>query len=146
DAPLPKWLSSGTQNLIRRILDRNRKTRITIMGIKEDEWFKQDYTPTNVEDDDDEGIHIDDGAFLIQEVPEDVDKYLNQPTLINAYQVISMFSCLDLSGFFEKEDASEGKIRFTSNHSPKNLLEKIEDIVTEMGLQVWKKNRMVSKV
>ncbi|KAI3874137.1 hypothetical protein MKX03_001785 [Papaver bracteatum] len=142
DAPLPKWLSSGAQNLIRRILDPNPKTRITIVGIKEDEWFKQDYTPTNVEDDD-EDIHIDDEAFLIQELPADVEKYLNQPTLINAFQLISMSSCLDLSGFFEKEDASERKIRFTSNHSPKDLLEKIEDIVTEMGLQVRKKNGML---
>lgn len=36
------------------------------------------------------------------------------------------------------QDVSERKIRFTSDHSPKELLEKIVDIVTEMGLQVQK--------
>lgn len=51
-----------------------------------------------------------------------------------------MSSCLDLSGFFEKEDVSERKIRFTSNHSAKDLLEKIESTVTEMGFRVLKKN------
>ncbi|MCI01215.1 CBL-interacting serine/threonine-protein kinase 1-like, partial [Trifolium medium] len=51
-----------------------------------------------------------------------------------------MSSCLDLSGFFEKEDVSERKIRFTSNYSRKDLTEKIEDIVIEMGFRVQKKN------
>ncbi|OVA13524.1 Protein kinase domain [Macleaya cordata] len=139
DAPIPRWLSPGARNLIRRMLDPNPNTRITMAGIKEDEWFKQDYNPTNLEDEE-EDIYIDDEAFSIQELPMDVEKPLGPPTLINAFQLISMSSCLDLSGFFEKEDAAERKIRFTSNYSPKDLLEKIEDIVTEMGLQVRKKN------
>uniref|UniRef100_A0A2P2INU0 non-specific serine/threonine protein kinase n=1 Tax=Rhizophora mucronata TaxID=61149 RepID=A0A2P2INU0_RHIMU len=68
------------------------------------------------------------------------EKSPGSPVLINAFQLIGMSSCLDLSGFFEKEDISERKIRFTSNHCMKDLLAKIEDIVTEMGFQVIKKN------
>lgn len=67
DAQIPKWLSSGAKNLIRRILDPNPRTRITMAEIKEDAWFKQDYTPANPEED--EGYSfIDDEAFLIHEV------------------------------------------------------------------------------
>ncbi|KAE8077138.1 hypothetical protein FH972_015732 [Carpinus fangiana] len=139
DAQIPKWLSPGAQNMIKRILDPSPASRITMAGIKTDEWFKQDYTPANP-DDEEEDIYIDDEAFSIQEVPSEAEKSPGSPTLINAFQLIGMSSCLDLSGFFEKEDVSERKIRFTSNHSAKDLLERIEDIVTEMGFSVLKKN------
>ncbi|XP_042989643.1 CBL-interacting serine/threonine-protein kinase 1-like isoform X2 [Carya illinoinensis] len=138
DTQIPTWLSPGAQKLIRRILDPNPLTRITTEDIKADEWFKQGYSPANP--DDDEDIHIDDEAFSIHEVPSEGDKSPGSPTLINAFQLIGMSSCLDLSGFFEKEDVSERKIRFTSNHNAKDLLEKIENIVTEMGFSVLKKN------
>lgn len=42
------------------------------------------------------------------------------------------------------QDVSERKIRFTSNHSAKELLERIEDIVTDMGFCIQKKNGRVS--
>lgn len=68
DAQIPKWLSPGAQNIIRRILDPNPSTRITMEGIKSDEWFKQDYVPAN-HDDEDDNIYIDDEAFSIHDVP-----------------------------------------------------------------------------
>ncbi|KAF3456438.1 hypothetical protein FNV43_RR01088 [Rhamnella rubrinervis] len=141
DTQIPKWLSPGAQNIIRRILDPNPSTRITMEGIKSDEWFKQDYVPANPDDEDD-NIYIDDEAFSIHEVrpPSEVDKSPESPPLINAFQLIGMSSFLDLSGFFEKEEVSERKIRFTSNYSAKDLLERIEDIVTKMGFSVQKKN------
>ncbi|CAJ2661816.1 unnamed protein product [Trifolium pratense] len=104
EVQIPRWLSPGAQNIIKRILDPNPKTRITMSMIKEDEWFKQGYYPANL-DDEEEDVYIDDEAFSIQEV-----------------------------------DVSERKIRFTSNYSRKDLTEKIEDIVIEMGFRVQKKN------
>ncbi|KAJ8766436.1 hypothetical protein K2173_022495 [Erythroxylum novogranatense] len=139
DYQIPKWLSSGAKNLIRRILDPNPATRITIEGIKADEWFKEGYTPVEAADED-EDIHVDEEAFTMHEVLSEGERSPGSPALINAFQLIGMSSCLDLSGFFEKEDVSERKIRFTSNHSMKDLLKKIEDIVTEMGYHVLKKN------
>ncbi|XP_045787449.1 CBL-interacting serine/threonine-protein kinase 1-like [Trifolium pratense] len=140
EVQIPRWLSPGAQNIIKRILDPNPKTRITMSMIKEDEWFKQGYYPANL-DDEEEDVYIDDEAFSIQEVCLEADQGSpKSPTLINAFQLIGMSSCLDLSGFFEKEDVSERKIRFTSNYSRKDLTEKIEDIVIEMGFRVQKKN------
>ncbi|XP_059632038.1 CBL-interacting serine/threonine-protein kinase 1-like [Cornus florida] len=135
---IPKWLSPGAQNLIRRILDPDPVKRITMEEIKTDEWFKQDYTPAEP-DEEEEDIYIDDDVLSIHE-PSDTEKSPEPPSLINAFQLIGMSSCLDLSGFFEKEDVSERKIRFTSNYSPKELLERIEDIVTHMGFGVQRKN------
>ncbi|KAM7463214.1 hypothetical protein LguiA_031335 [Lonicera macranthoides] len=140
DTQLPKWLSREARHLIRRILDPNPCTRITMAGIKEDEWFKQDYIPAHPnEEEDEDDMLIDDEILSINE-PSDTENDPGSPTLINAFQLIGMSSCLDLSGFFEKEDISERKIRFTSNHSPKELLKSIEGTVTEMGFGVQKKN------
>ncbi|KAJ1403015.1 Serine/threonine-protein kinase, active site [Sesbania bispinosa] len=137
---IPKWLSPGAQNIIKRILDPNPKTRITMAGIKEDPWFKKGYTPADPEDEE-EDIYIDDEAFSINELPHEAEqRNSGSPIRINAFQLIGMSSCLDLSGFFEKEDVSERKIRFTSNLSAKDLIEKIEDAATEMEFRVQKKN------
>lgn len=138
DAQIPKWLSQGAQNMIRRILDPDPLTRITIAGIRAHEWFKQDYTPTEPVEEE-ENIYVDDEAFAMQDVPSGQNSP-GSPNLINAFQLIGMSSCLDLSGLFEKEDISERKIRFTSNHSINDLMKNIEDIVTEMGFGVQKKN------
>ncbi|KAF7144620.1 hypothetical protein RHSIM_Rhsim04G0248500 [Rhododendron simsii] len=139
DAQMPKWLSPGAQDLIKRVLDPNPATRIKMAEIKTHDWFKKDYSPANP-DDDEESVRTDDEALRKHEAePTEAEQKAESPTLINAFQLIGMSSCLDLSGFFEKEDVSERKIWFTSNHSPKELLERIEDIVTQMGFRVQKK-------
>jgi len=44
------------------------------------------------------------------------------------------------------QDVSERKLRFTSTHPPKDLEERIEDIVTGMRCRVQKKNGIVSTI
>ncbi|KAK9084443.1 hypothetical protein Scep_030914 [Stephania cephalantha] len=139
NAKIPQWLSPGAQNLIRRLLDTNPKTRITADEIKQDEWFKQDYTPANPIEEDQE-TYIDSEIFKMPEVME-ASKYQGlQGALINAFELIGMSSSLDLSGLFEEEDVSERKIRFTTNYSLRDLVEKIEGNVKEMGFRVEKSN------
>ncbi|OEL22856.1 CBL-interacting protein kinase 21, partial [Dichanthelium oligosanthes] len=128
NAHIPKWLSQGAQDILRKILDPNPITRIDVDGIRAHDWFKQGYAPA-VPFNDDEDISMYEGS--LNKIA------INQ---INAFQLIGMSSCLDLSGFFEKEDASERKIRFASNHSPAYLFEKIDSIVRKMGFQVHKSN------
>ncbi|XP_038891466.1 CBL-interacting serine/threonine-protein kinase 1-like isoform X2 [Benincasa hispida] len=77
---------------------------------------------------------------LLYKKPSDVENSPESPSIINAFELIGMSSSLDLSGFFEQEDVSERKIRFTSNHSAKDLLERIEVIATDMGFRVQKKS------
>lgn len=141
EAQIPKWLSPGAKDLIKRILDPNPHTRITMHEIKEHDWFKQDYTPVGpIEEDEEDCAHAADEVSCVHETPFEAERDPDSPYLINAFQLIGMSSCLDLSGFFEKEVVSERKIRFTSNHSPKELLERIELTVVEMGFHVQKKN------
>ncbi|KAK1407801.1 hypothetical protein QVD17_39428 [Tagetes erecta] len=141
DVQMPKWLPSGAKNLIRRILDPNPKTRITMADIKHDEWFKQDYVPAIINDEEEEeDVLIDDEVLSLHEAPRDSEKDQESPVHINAFELIGMSSSLDLSGFFEKEDVSERKVRFTSTYSPRTLLEKIEDTVSQMGFGVQKRH------
>ncbi|KAI3686950.1 hypothetical protein L1987_80640 [Smallanthus sonchifolius] len=140
DVLMPKWLPSGAKNLIKRILDPNPKTRITMADIKADEWFKQDYVPAIVDDEEEEDVTIDDEVLSLHEAPTDSEKDPESPIHINAFELIGMSSSLDLSGFFEKEDVSERKVRFTSTYSPRKLLEKIEDTVSQIGFGVQKKH------
>ncbi|KAH0462157.1 hypothetical protein IEQ34_009732 [Dendrobium chrysotoxum] len=137
DTHIPSWLCPGAQNMLRRILDPNPRTRINVAEIKEDNWFKQNYTPAIPYDEED--MYMDDASLSVEELVE-TDELRNKSTLINAFQLIGMSSCFDLSGFFEKEDVSERKIRFTSNYSPNDVFKKIEDIVTEFGFQVQRGN------
>lgn len=48
------------------------------------------------------------------------------------------------AAWFELQDVSERKIRFATNISAKDLMEKIEYTVTEMEFRVQKKNGKVS--
>lgn len=51
---MPKWLSPGAKNLIKRILDPNPHTRISMHDIKDHEWFKRDYIPLGPKEEDEE--------------------------------------------------------------------------------------------
>lgn len=48
--------------------------------------------------------------------------------------------------WFELQDVSERKIRFASILSVKDLIDRIEDTVTEMEFRVEKKNGKVSTI
>ncbi|KAJ4755246.1 CBL-interacting serine/threonine-protein kinase 17 [Rhynchospora pubera] len=137
DLRIPKWLSPEAQNILKRMLDPRPITRLNMAGIKAHEWFRQDYTPTVPFEDEEECTAIRDANVSTREQEEEERI---SPTEINAFQLIGMSSYLDLSGFFEKEDASERKIRFTSTHSPMELFHKVEVIATAMGFQVLQAN------
>ncbi|XP_039836518.1 CBL-interacting protein kinase 17-like isoform X4 [Panicum virgatum] len=135
DTQIPKCLSPGAQNLLQRILEPNPMKRITMAEIKAHEWFQKDYVPAVPFDNDDEDSQLD-LVLPVKEKeinPSPGDKTTHQ---INAFQLIGMASSLDLSGFFEEEDVSQRKIRFTTTHPPKDLFDKIERSASEMGFQV----------
>ncbi|KAM0947548.1 putative protein kinase CAMK-CAMKL-CHK1 family [Dioscorea sansibarensis] len=136
---IPEYLSPGAQNIIRKILDPNPTTRINVAMIKEDEWFRQDYIAIIPIEDEEEDLSIIHASPIKDQAKSfEGDENEITATRINAFHLIGMSSCFDLSGLFEEEDVSERKIRFISNFSPKDIYEKIKDIVQEMGLQIHK--------
>ncbi|KAH0872178.1 hypothetical protein HID58_069540, partial [Brassica napus] len=138
DPPIPRWLSPGAKTMIKRMLDPNPITRMTIAGIKANDWFNHDYTPSNSDDEND--------ASSFQEDVSEEEKSPDFPTVINAFELIGMSSFLDLSGLFETEKVSDRQIRFTSNRLGIDVLEKIKTTLMEMGFYVQKKHTMLKAI
>lgn len=82
DTKIPKWLSPGAESMLRGILEPNPIKRMTMADIKADEWFKQDYTPADPYDDEDEDIFIDNEAFSMQEMVTTLEILLCRPLLV----------------------------------------------------------------
>lgn len=125
DLPIPRWLSPGAKTMIKRMLDPNPITRMTIAGIKDNDWFNHNYTSSNSDDEDNASTVQEDvqkcflGSYqnltmcieflkslvflvLMVKVSEE-EKSHDLPIVINAFELIGMSSFLDLSGLFETE-------------------------------------------
>ncbi|KAI9079557.1 hypothetical protein K1719_038461 [Acacia pycnantha] len=115
-------------------------TRITISEILCDEWFKKDYKPPVFEEtgetnlDDIEAVFRDSEEHLVTEKKEE------QPTAINAFELISMSKGLNLENLFDIEQALKRETRFTSRCPAKEIVNKIEEAVKPLGFDVQKKN------
>ncbi|KAL6582659.1 CBL-interacting serine/threonine-protein kinase 23 [Orobanche minor] len=65
DFSCPPWFSSSAKKLIKRILDPNPSTRITIAEVLENDWFKKGYKPHVFEHED---VTLDDVNSIFNEV------------------------------------------------------------------------------
>ncbi|XP_031112656.1 CBL-interacting serine/threonine-protein kinase 9 isoform X3 [Ipomoea triloba] len=59
----PSWFSSSSKKLIKRILDPNPVTRITIPEILKNDWFKKGYKPPHFQPDEDVTLDDVDAVF-----------------------------------------------------------------------------------
>jgi hypothetical protein len=83
-------------------LDPNAKTRYTAAQIYKNDWFRKSYKPAqhteklNVTLEDINAVFNDSSDFLVMEKKE------MKPASMNAFELISLSSGLDLSGLFEQ--------------------------------------------
>ncbi|XP_021909680.1 CBL-interacting serine/threonine-protein kinase 11 [Carica papaya] len=119
----PKWMSQDLKRLISRLLDTNPETRITIDEILKDPWFKKGYKPTKFYD---EATKLDE-----KDEAESVSR-------LNAFDLISFSSGLNLSGLFDASSVDEGE-RFLSADPPEKLMETVERVAKAQKLRVRKK-------
>ncbi|CAL9234953.1 unnamed protein product [Arabidopsis halleri] len=123
----PRWMSQDLKRFISRLLDINPGTRITIDEILKDPWFvKGGLKQIKFHDE------IDD-CEKDQKVEESVKS-------LNAFDLISYSSGLDLSGLFDGCSNSVGESeRFLSEKSPEKLAEEVERFAREENLRMKKK-------
>ncbi|NDW60373.1 hypothetical protein G0P98_28480, partial [Yangia sp. PrR004] len=76
------------KKFIKRILNPNPDTRITIAEILEDEWFKKDYGPPRFEQGEDISLDDVDAAFNDSEDHLVAEKR-EKPESMNAFALIS---------------------------------------------------------
>ncbi|OAY81412.1 CBL-interacting protein kinase 23 [Ananas comosus] len=140
DFSCPSWFSTSAKKLIRRILDPNPQTRITVAEVTENEWFKKGYQPPSFETPD---VNLDDVNDIFNESgePENlvVERREGGPALMNAFELISTSQGLNLGTLFEKQmGVVKRETRFASKLPPKEILSKIEAAAAPLGFNVQK--------
>lgn len=111
----PKWMSPGLKRLLFRLLDTNPNTRITIDEIKRDPWFRKGYKHIKFQEN-------KDFDFVVKEEEK-------KPVDLNAFDIISFSSGLDLSGLFhDKYNAFEDVERLTVEEPPEKVVEKVVEV------------------
>ncbi|KAH7366078.1 hypothetical protein KP509_18G062300 [Ceratopteris richardii] len=103
DFKCPPWFSSAARRLITRILDPNPKTRISIPGILENDWFKKGYKPPDFQIEEASSLEDVDAVFSDSKDHFVIESKEKQPTMMNAFELISLSEGLNLSNLFEKE-------------------------------------------
>ncbi|ERM99197.1 hypothetical protein AMTRI_Chr02g212040 [Amborella trichopoda] len=142
DFTCPSWFSSSAKKLIKRILDPNPKTRVTIAEVIENEWFKKGYKPPVFETAD---VSLDDVDDVFNESGEPgnlvVERREERPVMMNAFELISTSQGLNLGSLFEKQmGVVKRETRFASKKPAKEILSKIEEAAGPLGFDVQKRN------
>ncbi|XP_051128204.1 CBL-interacting serine/threonine-protein kinase 23-like [Andrographis paniculata] len=146
DFSCPQWFSTSAKKLIKRILDPNPATRITIAEVLENDWFKKGYKPPVFEQ---EEVDLDDVNSIFNESTESPNLVVERreerppavPATMNAFELISRSRGLNLSSLFEKQmGLVKRETRFTSKSPVNEIVSKIEQAAAPMGFDVKKNN------
>lgn len=140
DFSCPSWFSSSAKKLIKRILDPNPCSRITIPEILENEWFKKGYRPPDFAPT--EEVNLDDVDAVFNDSEEHlVTEKKEKPTSMNAFELISRSGSFDLGNLFEKQAGLvKRETRFTSHCPANEIMSKIEEAAKPLGFNVRKQN------
>ncbi|CDP08626.1 unnamed protein product [Coffea canephora] len=140
DFCFPTWFSSSSKKLIKRILDPNPLTRITIPEILENDWFKKGYKPPLFEQE--EGVSLDDIDAVFNDSEEHlVTERKEKPVSMNAFELISRSQGFSLDNLFEKQmGLVKRETRFTSKSPANEIISRIEQTAKPLGFNVHKKN------
>jgi serine/threonine protein kinase len=118
-------MSTDLKRFLSRLLDTNPETRITIDEILKDPWFKK-------------GKHKEIN-FYDEEFNKDDERKDEElaSTSLNAFDIISFSSGLNLSGMFDDSyNVVDDGERFVSTESPEDLVKRVEEFAKEERLRV----------
>lgn len=140
----PVWFSAGAKTFIHKILDANPKTRVKIEEIRKDPWFRKNYSPVKLRED--EQVNLDDVKAVFDEIE---DQYVSErseiteggPLIMNAFEMITLSQGLNLSPLFDRhQDYVKRQTRFVSRKPAKVIISSIEAVAESMGLKVHSRN------
>ncbi|CAK9144487.1 unnamed protein product [Ilex paraguariensis] len=113
----PKWTSPELKRFLYRLLDTNPESRITVDEITNDPWFRKGYKEIQFQIDPD---------FEFKDCADSSDN-----KQLNAFNIISFSSGVDLSGLFNLPGVSVSSERFVSAESPERIIGRIEEVMKE---------------
>ncbi|WVZ68751.1 hypothetical protein U9M48_017651 [Paspalum notatum var. saurae] len=156
----PPWFSVEARKLLARLLDPNPRTRITMSKLTANPWFQKG--PCSLTDrplasseasvvlgkeacrchhhrDNDEQEKEDARKRKRSKVTVSSPTIAVRPSSMNAFDIISRSSGLDLSKMFDEEHRSEA--RFSSRESTAAIVSKLEEIAEARKLSVKLKEK-----
>ncbi|KMZ66504.1 CBL-interacting protein kinase 23 [Zostera marina] len=142
DFSFPPWFSSSARKLIKRILDPNPSTRMTISEVFHNEWFKKYYKAPEFESENVE--HVDVKAIFDESLaPANlvVEQREERPPTMNAFELIATSQGLNLGKLFEKQLGFVKKeTRFTSKLPAEEMIAKMEETAKPLGFTLERQN------
>ncbi|TKY53793.1 CBL-interacting serine/threonine-protein kinase 7 [Spatholobus suberectus] len=126
DYLFPPWISKSAKNLIYRLLDPNPKTRIKLDSVFDNAWFKNKKSVR---------VSAEESVFESDLYNKCCDGY---KLGMNAFDIISMSSGLDLRGLFEttSEKGRRREKRFTSDKKVEAVEAKVKEVGLRLGFRV----------
>lgn len=120
----PEWVSKPARSIIYRLLDPNPKTRLGIEELMKISWFKKSMRSDFKEQE-------FGGVFGLK------DKNSGYLSRMNAFDIISMSSGLNLSGMFEM-GLNRKEMRFTSGSKVGEIEDRVVKVGGELGYRIEK--------
>jgi 5'-AMP-activated protein kinase, catalytic alpha subunit len=145
DFRCPSWFSHKLKKLLYKILDPSPDTRISVQKIKESTWFRKGPVETRTVK---EKILSENAAPAVaMRRKKNVHEDVKPPTVtsLNAFEIISFSTGLDLSGLFIRKECKK-ETRFTSDKGAVSIISKLEDVAKALNLRVRKKDNGVVKI
>lgn len=131
DYQFPSFVSKPARSVIYQLLDPNPKTRMSIEKLMNISWFKKSLQQrkTGQESSLFELGVADNNKYILKEK-------ISEIVSMNAFDIISLSSGLDLSGLFEVKKRKEK--RFTTKEKTERVVEKVKEIGERLGYIVEK--------
>ncbi|KAK8495551.1 hypothetical protein V6N12_066111 [Hibiscus sabdariffa] len=139
DYKFPSWFSPDVTKLLSKILNPNPRSRISIAKMKTNPWFKKGLKSNSLQKTSEQdspradppvvfGPEANPAALEIKNQTDDLPK-------LNAFDIISLSSGLDLSGLFT-ETKEKKEVQFTSVHSASAITSKLKDIAQQLKFKI----------
>ncbi|KAF5752347.1 putative CBL-interacting serine/threonine-protein kinase [Tripterygium wilfordii] len=120
---MPDWISRSARSIIYQLLDPNPNTRMSIEAVMQSSWFKK-------------SLQLPSQDGLMDQATKPSTKLENIVTSMNAFDIISLSSGLDLSGLFEATCNNWRGKRFTSRESLERVMERVKEVGGKLGYRV----------
>ncbi|KQK10373.1 hypothetical protein BRADI_2g53670v3 [Brachypodium distachyon] len=149
DFRCPRYLSAELKELLHKILDPDPTTRISISRIKRSAWYKGPVDVNAKKHEPESTPNTFSGETATSGLTECSTSEGNQVSLslpnLNAFDIISLSTGFNLSGFFEDEYGRREE-RFTTRQPVTTVLSKLKELAKRLKLKVKKKENGVLKL
>jgi serine/threonine protein kinase len=123
---IPSVISKPSRAVINQLLDLNPKTRMSLEQLMETKWFKRSLLSRVGSSD----------CLASSEDSEGNNLQMERTMSLNAFDIISLSSGLDLSGLFDEVKERKELKRFTTAETTEKVVERVREVGGRLGYRV----------